>query len=52
MEHLERCTEPMVDLGTYKIKILDIGKTIPKESFTDSYVEQLFESENVCTYIK
>ena len=52
MEHLERCTEPMVDLGTYNFKILDIGKITPKESFTDSYVEKLFESENVCTYIK
>ena len=31
-------TAPMVDLGTYISKYLNIGEIKPEESFTDTYV--------------
>ena len=37
----------MVDLGTYIFKDLNAGKIIPEESFTNDYVEEVYESEHV-----
>ena len=51
-ETFERCTAPMVNMGTYKLGNLDIGKITPKEYFTNSYVEEVFESEKVPTSTK
>ena len=45
-------TTPMVDLGTYIFKDLNIGKIIPEESFTNSYVEEVYESSHVRTTTK
>ena len=42
----------MVDLGTYIFKDLNTGKITPEESFTNSYVEEVYESEHVCTATK
>ena len=38
---------PMVDLSTYKFKILNTGKITPEESFMSSYVEEINGSEQV-----
>ena len=35
---------PMVDLGAYVFKDLNTGKIKLEESFTDAYVEELYES--------
>ena len=40
-------TTPMVDLGTYIFKILNTGEITPEESFTNSYVEEVYGSEHV-----
>ena len=40
-------TAPMVDLGTYKFKDLNIGKITLEELFTNSYTEEIHESEHV-----
>ena len=40
-------TTPMVDLGTYIFKVLNIEKNTPAESFTDAYVEEVYDSEHV-----
>ena len=45
----ERCTAPMVNLGTYEFQGLDTGKITPKIFFKNSYVEEVFESESVRT---
>ena len=37
-------TAPMVDLGTYIFKYLNAGKITLEESFTDSYVKEVYES--------
>ena len=42
--HFKRSTAPMVDLGTYIFKDLNIGKIKPGKSFTDAYVEEVYES--------
>ena len=42
-------TAPMTDLGTYKFKILNTGKSTPEEYFMNVFVEELFESEHACT---
>ena len=39
-----RSTTPLVDLGTYIYKDLNKGKITPEEFFTNSYVEEIFES--------
>ena len=43
---------PIVDLGTYEFKALNIGKNTPKQQFTNSYAEEIHELEQVCTYTK
>ena len=45
-------TAPMVDLGMYTFKDLNTGKITPEESFTNTYVEEVYESEHVCTATK
>ena len=42
----------MVYLGTYIFSNLNTGKITPEESFTNAYVEELYESEHVHTYTK
>ena len=42
----------MVDLGTYIFKYLNTGKITPEESFTNAYVEEVYESEHVRTATK
>ena len=38
-------TAHMVDLGTYIFKYLNLGKITPEESFTNSYVEEVYETD-------
>ena len=38
-------TTPMFDLGMSEFKHLDTGKITPKEYFTNSYIEEVFESD-------
>ena len=45
-------TAHMVDLGVYIFKYLNTGGIKPDESFTDAYVEEVYESEHVCTSTK
>ena len=45
-------TTPMVDLGTYAFKDLNQGKFTPEYFFTNSYVEEVYESEHVLTATK
>ena len=42
----------MVGLGTYIFKIINTEKIIPDESFTNAYVEEVYESEHVRTATK
>ena len=42
-------TTTIVDLGTYIFKDLDTGKNTPEESFTNAYVEKVYESEHLST---
>ena len=42
----------MVDLDTYISKDLNTGKITPEEQFTNDYVEEIYESEHVCTATK
>ena len=42
----------MVNLGKYIFKDLNAKKITPVESFTDAYVEEVDESEHVCTATK
>ena len=42
----------MVDLDTYIFKDLNTGKITPEESFTNAYVEEVYESEHVRTATK
>ena len=42
-------TKPMVDLGTYIFKDLNKGKIAPEEQFTNTHVEEVYESEHVHT---
>ena len=37
-------TTPMVDFGTYELKILNTGKITPGESFTNAYAKVVYES--------
>ena len=45
-------TIPMVDLCTYIFKDLNTAKIRPEKSFTNAYVEEVYESEHVCTATK
>ena len=45
-------TTPMVDLGTYIFKDLNIEKITPEESFTNDNGKEVYESENVCNATK
>ena len=45
-------TTPMFDLGMYIFKYLNTGKITPEESFTNAYVEEVYDSEHVGTAIK
>ena len=42
----------MVDLGAYVFKDLNTRKIKPEESFTEAYIEELYESENIYTATK
>ena len=42
----------MVDLGTYIFKDLNTGKITTEEQFTNSYVEEVYESDHVSTTTK
>ena len=42
----------MVELGTYIFKDLNTGKITPEESFTNAYVEEVYESQHVRTATK
>ena len=42
---------PMVDLGTYELKI-NTGEITPEESFITAYVEEVYESEQFHTSTK
>ena len=52
MEPLKGSTTPMVGLGTYIFNYLNIGKITPKESFTNTYVKEVYQSEHVRTATK
>ena len=41
--HLKGSTTPMVDLCTYKFKDLNTEKITPKELFTISYAEEVYD---------
>ena len=42
----------MVDLGTYVLKYLNIGKVKPEDFSTEAYVKEVYKSENVRTATK
>ena len=42
----------MVDLGTYQFKNLELVEITHEEYFTNAYIEEVFESENMCTSTK
>ena len=42
----------MVYLGAYAFKDLNIRGIKPEESFTDAYVEEVYESEHIRTATK
>ena len=42
----------MVDLGTYIFKAFNRGKVTPEESFTNAYVEEVYELQHVRTATK
>ena len=39
----------MIVLDTYEFKDLNTGKITPKSLFTGAYVEEVFESDHICT---
>ena len=39
----------MVDLGTYIFKDSNTGKFTPEQFFTDAYVKEVYESDDVRT---
>ena len=43
---------PVVDFSTYKFKDLNTGEVTPEESFMNSYVDKIYESERVCASTK
>ena len=43
---------PMTDLGIYGFKYLNTGKISPEEQFINVYTEEIYESEQVCTFTK
>ena len=43
---------PMVILGAYIFKDLNIGKTKPEEPLTDAYVDEVYDSEHAHTATK
>ena len=45
-------TAPMVDLGANIFKYLNVGKIKPEKMFTDAYVKEVYESENIRTATK
>ena len=42
----------MIDLGTYELKYLNTVKIISEESFTNAYIEEIYEWEQLLTYTK
>ena len=42
----------MIDLVTYEFKDLNTGKIIPEESFVNSYLDKVYESEQYHNYNK
>ena len=42
----------MIDLGTYEIKYLNTGKMTPEKSFTNAYIDEIYELEQVRTSTK
>ena len=42
----------MIDLGTYDIKYLNTGKITPEKSFTNVYIDEVYELEQVRTSAK
>ena len=42
----------MVNLGTYIFNYLNIGVNTPEELFTNAYVEDVYDSEHICTATK
>ena len=42
----------MVDLGTYIFKYLNTEKIKPEESFTNAYIEEVYESGHIRTATK
>ena len=44
---LKGYTSPMVDLGAYIFKDLNIREIKPEESFIDTFVEEVYEPEHV-----
>ena len=42
----------MVDLGKYEFKYSNTGNITPEEQFTNDYLEEIHESEQVHTFTK
>ena len=42
----------MLNLGAYEFKTLNTGKITTKESSTNTYVEEVYKSEKLCTSTK
>ena len=42
-------TTPMVDLGMYIFRYSNTGKITPEESFTNAYIEEVYDSDHVRT---
>ena len=49
---LKISSAPMVDSGTYEYQYLNTGEITPKELFMNSYVEEIYKSEQFRTYTK
>ena len=49
---LKVSTETIIDLGTYDIKYLNTGKITPEKSFTNVYIDEVYELEQVRTSAK
>ena len=50
--HLKGSTEPMFDLGAYKFKYLNTGKSTPEEYFMNSCIDEVHELEQLRTSTK
>ena len=42
----------IVYLGVYAFKILNAGKITLEEYFTNDYIDEVYESESICTHTK